>query len=209
MDKNGPEIKIDNGELATSMIPEDFTEPQVLYEKLIKMIRQYHPSDDISMIEKAYRIAYKAHDGQLRKSGEPYIIHPVCVCIILAELELDKETIVAGMLHDVVEDTVMTSEELAAEFGDEVALLVDGVTKLTQLDYVADKVEVQAENLRKMFLAMAKDIRVIQAGGSSSQYAYYAVSDTEKAERKVKGDAGYLCTNRRQAGNFQGEGRAG
>ena len=161
MDKNGPEIKIDNGELATSMIPEDFTEPQVLYEKLIKMIRQYHPSDDISMIEKAYRIAYKAHDGQLRKSGEPYIIHPVCVCIILAELELDKETIVAGMLHDVVEDTVMTSEELAAEFGDEVALLVDGVTKLTQLDYVADKVEVQAENLRKMFLAMAKDIRVI------------------------------------------------
>ena len=161
MDKNGPGIKIDNGELATSTIPEDFTEPQVLYEKLIKMIRQYHPSDDISMIEKAYRIAYKAHDGQLRKSGEPYIIHPVCVCIILAELELDKETIVAGMLHDVVEDTVMTSEELAEEFGDEVALLVDGVTKLTQLDYVADKVEVQAENLRKMFLAMAKDIRVI------------------------------------------------
>ena len=68
MDKNGPEIKIDNGELATSTIPEDFTEPQVLYEKLIKMIRKYHPSDDISMIEKAYRIAYKAHDGQLRKS---------------------------------------------------------------------------------------------------------------------------------------------
>ena len=85
----------------------------------------------------------------------------MCVCIILAELELDKETIVAGMLHDVVEDTVMTSEEIAAEFGDEVALLVDGVTKLTQLNYVADKVEVQAENLRRMFLAMAKDIRVI------------------------------------------------
>ncbi|MCI5639581.1 MAG: bifunctional (p)ppGpp synthetase/guanosine-3',5'-bis(diphosphate) 3'-pyrophosphohydrolase, partial [Lachnospiraceae bacterium] len=83
------------------------------------------------------------------------------VCLILAELELDKETIVAGMLHDVVEDTVMTSEEIAAEFGDEVALLVDGVTKLTQLNYVADKVEMQAENLRKMFLAMAKDIRVI------------------------------------------------
>ena len=139
MDKNGPGIKIDNGELATSTIPEDFTEPRVLYEKLIKMIRKYHPSDDISMIEKAYRIAYKAAVGQLRMSGEPYIIHPVCVCIILAELELDKETIVAGMLHDVVEDTVMTSEELAAEFGDEVALLVDGVTKLTQLDYVADK----------------------------------------------------------------------
>lgn len=155
------EVKIDNGELATSMIPEDFTEPEVLYEKLKEMIRKYHPSDDITMIEKAYHIADQAHKGQLRKSGEPYIIHPICVCIILAELELDKETIVAGMLHDVVEDTVMTREEVAEEFGDEVALLVDGVTKLTQLNYVADKVEVQAENLRKMFLAMAKDIRVI------------------------------------------------
>ena len=156
-----PEVKIDNGELATSMIPEDFTEPEVLFQKLISMVKKYHPSDDVHLIEKAYKIAYKAHDGQKRKSGEPYIIHPVCVCIILAELELDKETIVAGMLHDVVEDTIMTSEEIAAEFSDEVALLVDGVTKLTQLNYVADKVEVQAENLRKMFLAMAKDIRVI------------------------------------------------
>lgn len=155
------DIKIDTGELETSTIPEDFTEPEILYQKLIKMIRRYHPSDDITLIEKAYRIANQAHEGQLRKSGEPYIIHPICVCIILAELELDKETIVAGMLHDVVEDTVMTDEEIAAEFGDEVALLVDGVTKLTQLNYVADKVEVQAENLRKMFLAMAKDIRVI------------------------------------------------
>ena len=128
---------------------------------MISMVKKYHPSDDVHLIEKAYKIAYKAHEGQKRKSGEPYIIHPVCVCIILAELELDKETIVAGMLHDVVEDTIMTSEEIAAEFSDEVALLVDGVTKLTQLNYVADKVEVQAENLRKMFLAMAKDIRVI------------------------------------------------
>ncbi|MCH5268166.1 MAG: bifunctional (p)ppGpp synthetase/guanosine-3',5'-bis(diphosphate) 3'-pyrophosphohydrolase [Lachnospiraceae bacterium] len=154
-------FKIDTGELATSTIPADFTAPEKLYDGLIKMIKKYHPSDDISMIEKAYRIASEAHEGQLRKSGEPYIIHPICVCLILAELELDKETIVAGMLHDVVEDTVMTDEEITAEFGEEVALLVDGVTKLTQLNYVADKVEMQAENLRKMFLAMAKDIRVI------------------------------------------------
>ncbi len=154
-------IKIDNGELDTSKIPADFTEPDILYERLTERVKKYHPSDDIRMIDKAYHTAFKAHEGQLRKSGEPYIIHPVCVCLILAELELDKETIIAGMLHDVVEDTVMTSEEVAAEFGDEVALLVDGVTKLTQLNYVADKVEVQAENLRKMFLAMAKDIRVI------------------------------------------------
>ncbi len=155
------DIKIDTGELKTSTIPEDFTDPGVLYQKLVKMVKKYHPSDDVHLIEKAYRIAYQAHEGQLRKSGEPYIIHPVCVCIILAELELDKETIVAGMLHDVVEDTVMTSEDVAKIFSDEVALLVDGVTKLTQLNYVTDKVEVQAENLRKMFLAMAKDIRVI------------------------------------------------
>ena len=135
---------------------EDFTSPDVLYQELIASVRKYHPSTDISMIEKAYRIARDAHEGQSRKSGEPYIIHPLCVGIILADLELDKETIVAGLLHDVVEDTVMTSEEIAQEFSGEVALLVDGVTKLGQLSYSADKVEVQAENLRKMFLAMAK-----------------------------------------------------
>ncbi|MBQ4529209.1 MAG: bifunctional (p)ppGpp synthetase/guanosine-3',5'-bis(diphosphate) 3'-pyrophosphohydrolase [Lachnospiraceae bacterium] len=142
-------------------IMQDFTSPDSLYAELIGSVRRYHPSADISMIEKAYKIAYEAHEGQARKSGEPYIIHPLCVGIILADLELDKETIVAGLLHDVVEDTVMTEEEITEEFGAEVALLVDGVTKLGQLNYSMDKVEVQAENLRKMFLAMAKDIRVI------------------------------------------------
>ena len=140
---------------------EDFTDPDKLYAELIASVKKYHPSDDISMIEKAYKIAYAAHKDQKRKSGEPYIIHPLCVGIILADLEMDKETIVAGLLHDVVEDTVMTSEEIEREFGADVAQLVDGVTKLGQLNYSADKVEVQAENLRKMFLAMAKDIRVI------------------------------------------------
>ncbi len=141
--------------------PASFTSPEILYQDLIKSIRKYHPSDDISMVEKAYRIAYDAHKEQKRKSGEPYIIHPLCVAIILADLELDKESIVAGILHDVVEDTVMTLDEVAKEFGSEVALLVDGVTKLTQLSWSMDKQEIQAENLRKMFLAMAKDIRVI------------------------------------------------
>ncbi|MEF9940985.1 MAG: bifunctional (p)ppGpp synthetase/guanosine-3',5'-bis(diphosphate) 3'-pyrophosphohydrolase [Lachnospiraceae bacterium] len=141
--------------------PSDYQDPEQLYDVLITRIRKYHPSADISMVEKAYHIAKNAHEGQFRKSGEAYIIHPLWVGIILAGLELDKETIVAGMLHDVVEDTVMTEEEIASEFGDEVALLVDGVTKLGQLSYSSDKLEVQAENLRKMFLAMAKDIRVI------------------------------------------------
>ena len=140
---------------------QDFTDPAELYQELIKSVQKYHPSTDITMIEKAYRIASEAHKGQLRKSGEPYIIHPLCVAIILADLELDKETIVSGLLHDAVEDTVMTTEEIAKEFSEEVALLVDGVTKLGQLSYSKDKIEIQAENLRKMFLAMAKDIRVI------------------------------------------------
>ena len=128
---------------------------------LIARIRKYHPSTDVSMIEKAYKLAVKAHGDQRRKSGEPYIIHPLWVAIILADLEMDKETIAAGMLHDVVEDTKFTEEDIRREFGDEVALLVDGVTKLGRLSYSSDKLEVQAENLRKMFLAMAKDIRVI------------------------------------------------
>ena len=140
---------------------EDFTSPEVLYKELISSVKKYHPSTDISMIEKAYQIANNAHNGQQRKSGQPYIIHPLSVAIILADLELDKEAIVAGLLHDVVEDTVMTTEEITEEFSAEVSLLVDGVTKLGQLSYSADKIEVQAENLRKMFLAMAKDIRVI------------------------------------------------
>lgn len=140
---------------------DEFENPQELYENLKSAILKYHPSTDISMIEKAYRVAYNAHKEQKRKSGEPYIIHPVSVAIILAGLELDKETIAAGLLHDVVEDTSMTLEDIEREFNPEIALLVDGVTKLTQINYSADKVELQAENLRKMFLAMAKDIRVI------------------------------------------------
>ena len=141
--------------------PEDYQNPEQLYEALIARVRKYHPSADISLIEKAYKLSREAHKEQVRKSGEPYIIHPLWVGIILADLEMDKETIVAGMLHDTVEDTEMTVEDITREFGEEVALLVDGVTKLGQLSYSKDKLEVQAENLRKMFLAMAKDIRVI------------------------------------------------
>jgi GTP pyrophosphokinase len=147
----------------------EFQSPDELYQGLVQRVRKYHPSDDISMINKAYETACEAHKDQVRKSGEPYIIHPLCVAIILADLELDKETIIAGLLHDVVEDTIMTNEELREEFGPDVELLVDGVTKLEQLQYTGEatpdrltsREELQAENLRKMFLAMAKDIRVI------------------------------------------------
>ena len=140
---------------------DDFMEPDALYQLLIAGVCKYHPSTDISLIKKAYEVASRLHEGQVRKSGEPYIVHPLCVAIILADLELDKETIVAGLLHDVVEDTSMTEAEVRETFSEEVALLVDGVTKLDKLSYDSDKVEEQAENLRKMFLAMANDIRVI------------------------------------------------
>ena len=160
------EVVFDDGRIESI---EEFQSPEALYQELITRVRKYHPSDDISLIEKAYAVAYEAHKDQVRKSGEPYIIHPLCVAIVLADLELDKETIVAGLLHDVVEDTPITDEEIAEKFGVDVALIVDGVTKLDKLsfhgetgsDKDAEKLERQAENLRKMFLAMAKDIRVI------------------------------------------------
>ncbi|WP_418705062.1 RelA/SpoT family protein, partial [Anaerotignum faecicola] len=128
--------------------------------ELIDKIKTYHPSDDFSMVEKAYKLAVEAHKEQKRKSGEPYIIHPLKVAYILAELELDMETITAGILHDIIEDTPYTYEDIAHLFSEEIAALVDGVTKLGKLSYTT-KEEAQAENYRKMFLAMAKDIRVI------------------------------------------------
>ena len=131
-----------------------------LYLELIEKIKTYHPSSDFSMVEKAYQLANNAHKDQKRKSGEPYIIHPLKVAYILAELELDMESIVAGILHDIIEDTEYSYEDISNMFSEEIAALVDGVTKLGKLSYTT-KEEVQAENYRKMFLAMAKDIRVI------------------------------------------------
>ncbi|MCR4787711.1 MAG: bifunctional (p)ppGpp synthetase/guanosine-3',5'-bis(diphosphate) 3'-pyrophosphohydrolase [Lachnospiraceae bacterium] len=147
---------------------EEFQSPEQLYRDLLSRVRRYHPSEDLSLIERAYQVAYRAHLDQKRKSGEPYIIHPLCVAIILSDLEMDQETIAAGLLHDVVEDTIYTADEIKEQFGADVALLVDGVTKLQSLQFTGDdgnktpdRLEMQAENLRKMFLAMAKDIRVI------------------------------------------------
>lgn len=130
------------------------------YTRLVDKIKEYNPNCDFTMIEKAYNVAKTAHSGQQRVSGDPYIIHPLQVAFILAELELDCTSIVAGILHDTVEDTTCTVEEVREKFGEDVALLVDGVTKLGKIPYTT-KEELQAENLRKMFLAMAKDIRVI------------------------------------------------
>jgi (p)ppGpp synthetase, RelA/SpoT family len=130
------------------------------FNKLVEKIKVYNPGCNIALMEKAYALSKNAHDGQLRESGEPYISHPLEVAHILADLELDCPAIIAGILHDTVEDTYCTFEQLKEQFGEEIAALVDGVTKLDRIPYTT-KEEQQAENLRKMFLAMAKDIRVI------------------------------------------------
>ena len=181
---------------------QDFTSPEVLYQELITSVRKYHPSTDITMIQKAYEVASDAHKDQKRKSGEPYIIHPLCVAIILADLELDKETIVAGLLHDAVEDTWMTTEEVEKEFSAEVALLVDGVTKLGQLSYDADKVEdVPCDG--KGYPCYSD-----QACRQTSQHAYPAVYATGEAVGKSKRNHGYLCSDRTTAWYFQDQDRA-
>lgn len=129
-------------------------------EKFINELLEINPHYDVELIKKAYMRAEKMHDGQLRKSGEKYFIHPIAVAKILAEIGMDEDTIAAGLLHDVVEDTPYSESDLIEEFGEEIAILVDGVTKLGSIVFQS-KEERQAENLRKMFLAMSKDIRVI------------------------------------------------
>ena len=125
-------------------------------EKILSINSKY----DTELIGKAFDTAQRLHEGQLRKSGEPYFIHPINVAYILAEMGMDEATIIGGLLHDVVEDTDYTREQLVADFNEEIALLVDGVTKLGTIKFES-KEEIQAENFRKMFLAMSKDIRVL------------------------------------------------
>ncbi len=128
--------------------------------EFLNSILEFNPNYDMELISRAYDLAEEMHRGQLRKSGEPYLIHPMNVAEILADLGMDEQTIVAGLLHDVVEDTPYTNEDLVRDFGGEIALLVDGVTKLGSIKFES-KEERQVENLRKMFLAMSKDIRVL------------------------------------------------
>ncbi len=129
-------------------------------EEYVRQLLDYNPNYDAELLERAYKTAEKYHEGQFRKSGEPYIIHPMAVGRILAELGMDEVTIAGGILHDIVEDTDYSLAQVQVDFGDQIAYLVDGVTKLTNINYES-KEEQQAENIRKMFLAMSKDIRVL------------------------------------------------
>ena len=135
-------------------------ETDTVVEKVIERVKEYSPKTNTDMIDVAYRVAKAAHKGQLRKSGEPYIIHPVQIAYIASELDMDGIAICAGLLHDVIEDTPYTYEDVVALFGEDVAEIVDGVTKLKRIQYT-DQQEEQVENLRKMFFAMSRDIRVI------------------------------------------------
>ena len=142
-------------------MPESAVKPYISVDELIDRIRRYHPEDDMDLVRRAYEFAENAHAGQVRKSGDPYFVHPLAVAIILTDMMLDATTIAAGLLHDCVEDVEgVTSEVIREKFGQDVELLVDGVTKLAQIDFTSRE-EQQAETLRKMFLAMAKDIRVV------------------------------------------------
>ena len=127
---------------------------------ILETVKSYQPNADTALIQKAYDLADAAHKGQKRVSGEDYIVHPLAVAKILTELQIDDITISASILHDVVEDTTYTLKQMRERFGDEVAMLIDGVTKLGRIQYKS-KEEQQLESYRKMFLAMAKDIRVI------------------------------------------------
>jgi len=134
--------------------------PTPHFDDLVAKVQSYDPTMEASWLRSVYELADTAHDGQHRASGEDYIEHPVSVARILADMEMDRATIAAAILHDVVEDTVVTSDEVSSKFGPEIAQLVDGVTKLTRIPYQS-KEDAQVENLRKMFMAMARDIRVI------------------------------------------------
>src|SRR5262245_53331961 len=127
---------------------------------IIDKVQSYHPNADVDLIKKAYVYSAKAHQGQVRKSGEPYLIHPLEVSGLLADMKLDEHAICAGILHDTIEDTVATAAELEQLFGSQVAEIVDGVTKLSTIPYNTSY-EKDAENFRRMLVAMAKDIRVI------------------------------------------------
>ena len=133
---------------------------EATFETMLEKVVKYHPSPDLDIIRRAYQFAHKAHDGQMRRSGEAYITHPVAVSSVVAELKLDEASLCAALLHDTVEDTEATFGDIDEQFGTEIATLVDGVTKLGRVQF-GTKEEHQAENFRKMLVAMSKDIRVL------------------------------------------------
>ena len=137
-----------------------FTPPQICVSDLCDLIGTYLECQQVKEVYRAYLFSAEAHDGQLRKSGEPYIFHPLSVAYILGQLRVDAQTLCAALLHDVLEDTCISKDQLASEFGETVAELVDGVSKLSAIQFETRE-QAQAATFRKMLLAMSRDIRVI------------------------------------------------
>src|ERR1700743_2616014 len=130
------------------------------FRDLMKRMQENRPHDDLTIVKKAYDYSLKHHEGQTRASGEPYLVHPLEVALVLAEMKMDSVSVAAGLLHDSVEDTSITIVDIRKEFGEQVAQIVEGETKISQIDFSSQE-EQQAENLRKMMLAMVDDIRVV------------------------------------------------
>src|SRR5579872_1973819 len=143
--------------LPVERVPDLFAEK---FARLVDTVKANRPSDDLDIIRKAWQFCLEHHDGQLRASGEPYVLHPLEVALVLAEMKLDSTAIAAGQLHDAVEDTPVTTEDIVRKFGEQVSHIVEGVTKIDKIQF-ANREDRQAENVRKMLLAMVSDVRVV------------------------------------------------
>ena len=167
----------------------------IRYEDLAEKVRKNHPEAALEMIQRGYVVSAKYHKGQVRMSGEAYLTHPLEVANILAELKLDVVTITAGLLHDVIEDTLMSGEELRSQFGDEVFQIVDGVTKISQVQFTS-RHQKQADNFRKMLLAMVDDIRVLFVKLADRLHNMRTLQylPPDARERISQGNAGNICT---------------
>src|SRR5580698_7893890 len=148
---------VQSSSLSAERPPELFPEK---FRELLKSVRANRPNDDPEIIRKAWEFCLEHHKGQLRASGEPYVLHPLEVALVLSEMKLDSTAIAAGLLHDAVEDTPVTTEDITAKFGEQVAHIVEGVTKIDKIQF-ANREDRQAENVRKMLLAMVSDVRVV------------------------------------------------
>lgn len=170
---------------AVAAVPEKNGRGDVNCERLVNVVREYAPAADVDLIRRAFAVAKKAHEGQLRDNGDPYITHPLAVAMILAGFRLDVPSILTGLLHDTIEDTGVTQDDLRAQFGDTVADLVDGVTKLTRLELQSDRTK-QAENFRKLVLAMSKDIRVLLVKLADRLHNMRTLHFVERVDRRQR-----------------------
>ena len=181
----------------------------IRFEDLLEKVRAYNPDADLELLRRAYVFSAFEHKGQVRHSGEPYLVHPLEVADFLADMQLDVVAVAAGLLHDVVEDTLTTIERIEELFGPEVAHVVEGVTKISTIPFSSSE-ERQAENFRKMLLAMVDDIRVILVKLADRLHNMRTLHHLPEERRRQDrpGDAGHLRAHRQPAGDEQGQERA-